>query len=111
MPVDDDARRYSSSNNSDGAACSAMGCSHPHMPLVRCNAMAWTDETEEEGARLKVLVTRSDPVEGTTVVTEEEAIPRARLTGTATERRYMDRKWCERLWQAMLYSKNSVNTS
>jgi hypothetical protein len=34
------------------------------MQLVRCNAMAWTDETEEEGARLKVLVTRSDPVAG-----------------------------------------------
>jgi hypothetical protein len=54
VPVEDDARRYSSiSNNSDdGAACSgAMSGSHPHMPLVRCNAMAWTDETEEEGAR------------------------------------------------------------
>ncbi len=74
MPVDDDARRCSS-NNSDGAACSAMGCSHPHMPMVRCNAMAWTDETED-GALLKVLVTRSDPVADTTVaVTEEQAIP------------------------------------
>ncbi len=30
---------------------------------------------EKEGALLKVLVTRSDPVAGTTVVTEEEAIP------------------------------------
>ena len=59
MPVDDDARRRSS-NNSDGAACSAMGCRHPHMLMVRCNAMAWTDETEE-GSRLKVLVTCSDP--------------------------------------------------
>jgi hypothetical protein len=52
VPVEDDARRYSSiSNNSDdGAACSgAMGCSHPHIPLVRCNAMAWTDETEGAG--------------------------------------------------------------
>jgi hypothetical protein len=60
MPLDDDARSYSRSNNSDGAACSTMGCSHHHMPLVRCNAMAWRDETKEEGARLKVLVTRSD---------------------------------------------------
>jgi hypothetical protein len=47
-------------------------------------------------------VTRSDPVAGTTVaVTEEQAIPRARLTGTAAERRYMVRKWCKRLWQTM----------
>jgi hypothetical protein len=66
MPVDDDARRCSS-NNSDGAACSAMGCSHPHMPMVRCNAMAWTDKT------LKALVTRSDPVAGTMAVTEDRA--------------------------------------
>ncbi len=57
MLVDDDARRCSS-NNSGGAACSTMGCSHPHMPLVRRNAMAWTDETEE-GAWLKVLVARA----------------------------------------------------
>jgi hypothetical protein len=93
LPVNDDARHCSRSNNSDGAACSTMGCSHPHMQLVRCNAMAWTDETEE-GAQLKVLVTRSDPVEGTMAVTEEEAIPRSALTGTAAERRYMERKWC-----------------
>ncbi len=46
MPVDDDARRCSS-NNSDGSACSTMGCSHSHMLMVRCNAIAWTDETEE----------------------------------------------------------------
>jgi hypothetical protein len=59
MPVDDDARRCSS-NNSGGAACSTMGCSHPHMPMVRCNAMARTDETEE-GAWLKVLVARAIP--------------------------------------------------
>jgi hypothetical protein len=70
------------------------------MPMVRCNATAWTDETEE-GGRLKVLVTRSDPVAGTTVVTEEQVTPRARLTGTAAVRRYMEGKWCERLWQAM----------
>ncbi len=56
--------------------------------------MAWTDETEEDGALLKVLVTLSDPVTGTTVVTEEEAIQRLPLTGTATKRRYMEHKWC-----------------
>jgi hypothetical protein len=50
-----------------------MGCSYPHMPMVCCNAMSWTDETEE-GGLLKVLVTRSDPVTCTTVVTEEQAI-------------------------------------
>ncbi len=74
MPVDDDVRRGSS--NSGGTACCAMGSSHPHMHMVRCNAMAWTDE-KEEGGRLKVLVTSSDPVAGTTVVTEKKAIPRA----------------------------------
>jgi hypothetical protein len=57
------------------------------MPLVRLNAMAWTDETEEEGVQLKVLVTRSDPVAGRPVVTEEQAIPRAPQTVTAADRR------------------------
>jgi hypothetical protein len=85
MPVDDDA---SSSSNSGGTAGSAMGSSHPHMLMVCCNAMAWTDETEEGGG-LKVLATCSDPVAGTTVATEELAIPRKRLTGTATKRRYI----------------------
>jgi hypothetical protein len=108
--------------------------------------MAWTHETEE--GRLKVLVTRSDAVAGTMAMTEEQAVPRARLmkeqavprawlteeqavprarltgtaeysvpdagitllwyaifrarlTGTGAERRYMERKGCERLWQAM----------
>ncbi len=79
MPVHDDARRGSS--NSHGAACSAMGSSHAHMPLVRCNVMAWTDEMEE-GGRPKVLVTRSDAVEGTAVVvTEEQAKPRRAADG------------------------------
>jgi hypothetical protein len=108
MPVDDDARR-GSSNNSDGAACSAMGCSYPHKPMVRCKATAWADETEE-GGRLKVPVTRSDPVAGTAVVvTEEQAIPRARLTGTGAERRSMARKRCERLWQAMQHVQMREN--
>jgi hypothetical protein len=46
------------------------------------NAMAWTDEREG----LKVFVTRSDPVAGTTVVTEKKVILRMLLTGTAAER-------------------------
>jgi hypothetical protein len=83
MPVDDDARRRSS-NNSDGAACSAMGCSHPHMLMACCNTMAWTDETEE-GALLKVLVTRSYPVAGTMTVTGEQAVQRSPLTGRLRE--------------------------
>jgi hypothetical protein len=68
--------------------------------MVRCSAMAWTDETE---GRLGVLVTRSDAVAGTAAVTEERAVPRARFTGTAAEKRFimMERKWCERLRQAM----------
>ncbi len=70
MPMDDDARRCSS-NKSGGAACSAMGCSHPHtMPMVRCNAMAWMDENEEVG-HMKVLVTHSNPVDCTTLVVTE----------------------------------------
>ncbi len=60
--------------------------------------MAWTDETEE---RLKVLVTRSDPVAGTVSMTEERAVPRARFTGITAEKRNMERKWCEKLRQAM----------
>ncbi len=66
MPVvvDDDER-----SSSSGAA--AGGSGNHNMPMARCNAMAWTDETE---GRLKVLVTRSDPVAGATAVTEEQAI-------------------------------------
>ncbi len=42
-----------------------------------------------------MLVTRSDPVACTiVVVTEEQAILRALLTGTTAERHYMERKWC-----------------
>ncbi len=72
------------------------------MPMVRCNAMAWTDEMEDGGALLRMLVTRHDPVAGRTVLTEEETMQRAPLTGTAAEKRYIERKLCERLWQAML---------
>jgi hypothetical protein len=38
------------------------------MPMVRCNAMSWTDE---EAGRLRVLVTRRDFVTGAVTVTEE----------------------------------------
>jgi hypothetical protein len=98
MPVDDDA----SCSSSGGAAAGVMGSSHPHMQMVHCNT--------EEGGLLKVLVTRSDPtMVGTTVMTEEQAIPRAPLTGTAAERHYMEHKWCEKLWQAMQRVQRSKN--
>jgi hypothetical protein len=85
--------------DSESAAASAsVSITYMPMPMVRCNAMAWTDETE---GRLKVLVTRSDPVAGTVAMMEEQAVPRARFTGTTAEKRFMERKWCEKLWQAM----------
>ncbi len=58
--------------------------------MVLCNAMVWTDETE---GQLKVLVTRHDPVTDTWTVTEEQAVPRARFTGTVAKKRSMERKW------------------
>ncbi len=87
MPVDDDR----------AAAAAASVSVNMQTPMVRCNAMAWT---EEEGL-LKIVVMRSDPIAGTLAVTEEQAVPRAPLTGTAAERRVMECKWCEKLWQAM----------
>jgi hypothetical protein len=64
--------------------------------------MTWTDETEEEERRQKVLVMRIDPTTGATAVTEEQEMPRAQLTGNPAKRRFMERKWCEKLWRAML---------
>jgi hypothetical protein len=61
--------------------------------MVCCNALVWTYEREEQ----KVLVTRSDPVAGNTVVTEETAMQRMLLTGTAAEKRYMERMWWTKL--------------
>ncbi len=58
-------------------------------PMARCSAMVWTDEAEA-----KVLVMRVDPTTGATAVTEEQEVPRAQLTVTAAERRFMERKWC-----------------
>ncbi len=69
------------------------------MPMVRCNAMSWTDE---EAGRLRVLVTRRDLVTGATTVTEEQTVNRAHFTGTVAEKLFMERRWCERLLQAML---------
>ncbi len=66
MPVD----------NENAVAAASVSVYMP-VPTVRCNAMAWTDVTE---GRLKVLVTRGDPVAGTMVVTEEQTVPRARFT-------------------------------
>jgi hypothetical protein len=48
---------------------------------------------------MKVLVTRSDPVAGTEVTMEEQAM--SALAGTPAGRRDMEHKWWERLWQAM----------
>jgi hypothetical protein len=69
---------------------------------VCCSVTAWTDETEG----LKVLVTRrnvscNDPVAGTTVTTDEKAMQRMQLTGTVTEKRYIESKWWTTLWQTM----------
>ncbi len=71
------------------------------MQMVRCNAMA-TDETEEKEGLLMVLVTRSNPARSAAVTTAEWTIQLMALTGTPAERRYMESKWWERLWQAML---------
>jgi hypothetical protein len=95
MPVDNGASEKEVESGSGAAVVSNSRA----VPMVRCNAMTWTKETEG----LKVLVTRNyDPVAGTTVTTEEKAIvpqfPRMPLTGTAAERRYMERQW---LWQAV----------
>ncbi len=83
---------------SAAAASASVSVAYMPVPMVRCNAMAWTDETE---GRLKVLVTRSDPVAGTAAMTEDRAMLRARFTGTTAEKRFMECKWCEKLRQAM----------
>ncbi len=50
-------------DNGDAAVSSCCGGAMLTimMPIVRCNAMVWTDETEE--AALMVLVTRSVTIE------------------------------------------------
>jgi hypothetical protein len=68
------------------------------MQMVCCNAMSWTDE---EVGRLRVLVTRRNLVTGATTVTEDQTVQRAHFTGSVAEKRFMERWWCEKLWQAM----------
>ncbi len=68
------------------------------MPMVRCSAMSWTDE---EAGRLRVLVALRDLVTGDTTMTEEQTMERAHYTESPAEKRFMERRWCERLQQAM----------
>jgi hypothetical protein len=69
------------------------------MQMVRFNAMLWTDE---EVGLLRVLVTLRDLVTRAVTVTEEQTVQCARFTGTVAEKCFMERKWCEKLRQAML---------
>ncbi len=48
-----------------------------------------------------MLVTQHDLVTSAVTVTEEQTVQRARFTGTVAEKRFMERKWCETLLQAM----------
>jgi hypothetical protein len=61
---------------------------------LRCSAISWTDA---EAGRLRVLVARRDLVTGETTVTEEQTVQE-----TVAEKCFMERRWCERLRQAML---------
>jgi hypothetical protein len=79
------------------------------MLMVRCRAMSWTDK---EAGLLRVLVARRDLVTNTTTVTEEQAVQHAHFTGTVAEKRFMERRWCERHRQAMLrVNKHKSNAS
>ncbi len=91
---------------SAAAACASSACvgvttnnKIMPMPMVRCSAMSWTDT---EAGLLRVLVARRDLVTGETTMTEEQTVQRAQYTGTVAEKRFMERRWCERLRQAML---------
>jgi hypothetical protein len=98
-------------DESAAAAAASVSCvTNMPVPMVCCNAMAWTDETE---GRLRVLVTRSDPVAGTRMVEEQAVVPRARFTGTAAEKRFMERKWYEKVWHAMsrVEKRKSITTA
>ncbi len=48
------------------------------------------------------MVARRDLVTGETTVTEEQTVQRAHYTGAVAEKRFMERRWCKRLRQAML---------
>jgi hypothetical protein len=61
--------------------------------------MSWTDA---ESGQPRVLAVRRDLVTGETTMTEEQTVVRAHYTGSPAEKRFMERRWCERLQQAML---------
>jgi hypothetical protein len=71
------------------SACVGATANSMPMPMVRCSAMAWTDE---EAGRLRVLGTRRDLVTGAATVTGEQAVQRAHFAGTVAERRFMGRR-------------------
>ncbi len=48
------------------------------------------------------MVTRRDLVTGAATVTEEQTMLRAHFTGTVAKKRFMERRWCEKLRHAML---------
>jgi hypothetical protein len=58
------------------------------------------DNGLDGGVALKLLVTCSGPVKGTAVMREEQTMPQMALTGTPAERRYIERKWWERMGAA-----------
>jgi hypothetical protein len=80
------------------ASSASAGVTNMPMPMLRCNAMSWTDE---EVGRLRVLVTLRDLVTGSVTVMEEQAVQRVHFTGTVAEKRFMERRWCEKLQQVM----------
>ena len=73
--------------------------------LASCSALAAAATAGSASAqapdRILFNANNVDPVTGATVVTEERTVPPLPLTGTKAERRYMERKWCEKLWRAM----------
>ena len=71
----------------------------PAQPCCPPAMMAWTDA---ESGQHKVLAVRRDPVTGDTTMTEEQAVERAHYTGSPAEKKFMERRWCELLRQAML---------
>jgi hypothetical protein len=81
------------------SSSSAAGGASSSSTAQRYSAMSWADA--ESGQR-KVLAVRRDPVTGDTTMTEEQTVERAHYTGSPAEKRFMERRWCERLRQAML---------
>ena len=87
----EEEERSAFSHAAEGGA-PAQSCCAPAM-------MAWTDA---ESGQHKVLAVRRDPVTGDTTMTEEQAVERAHYTGSPAEKKFMERRWCELLRQAML---------